>query len=170
MTLNPSESLKCPRCRKVHPIGQSQCNPEDLKAVPAFKSKRKRGMQTSPMHPPTPTPERGDVHCVKDYADKLVTVLTFLSDGQWHWRKDVARATGIDERTLRLIGNESGDIISNSTQGYKSAATATDDEIRHAQNDLRHRAQMMIERADKLNKWLPDGDDDGTEPLPFVEA
>ena len=79
-------------------------------------------------------------------------IVSYLSDGKWRKKDEIVNATGINERTIRHIANETGDIISNSQQGYKLASMATDEEKQHQINDLYSRIRSMATRAELFRK------------------
>ena len=58
---------------------------------------------------------------------RMLTVLEFLSDGQWHKAREIREVCGLDSRGLRLL-NESNLFIGGS-KGYKRTDLATKAEI-----------------------------------------
>ena len=74
-------------------------------------------------------------------------ILQFLSDGKWHKAKEIIEKVRVSGRTIRKVSEDTQKIISNSQDGYKLLALATDAEIDHHINDLRARCFKMFERV-----------------------
>ena len=87
-------------------------------------------------------------------TDLLDRVKTTLAHGGWAKLDDIIQAMGenpedksVPRQVRSVISASCGQIISNSTDGYRLIATATTEEIRHAVNDLRSRASKLESRA-----------------------
>ena len=86
-----------------------------------------------------------------DLLDRTKEALAL--SGGWLTLKPMLETMGEDpedtsvQRQVRSAISSTGDIISNSQQGYKLTRMATSEEIRHAVNDLRSRADDLERRA-----------------------
>lgn len=79
------------------------------------------------------------------------TIISFLSDGNWHKAKEIEQATGATRDDMRSLGLlEDGSLIGNTRKGFKLTAKATEQEVRHAANSLLSRARELEERANRL--------------------
>lgn len=78
----------------------------------------------------------------------------FLAKRGWVKQKDIP----IPGPTVRQICNDYAPyFISNTARGYHLTKSAPEDDVRHSINDLRSRAKKMLQRADKLERYLFNG-------------
>ena len=88
---------------------------------------------------------------MKTLIERIETALS--AHGGWAKLPELLTAMGESledasiARQVRSAMSSTGDIISNSTSGYRLTATATSSEIRHALNDYRSRAADLERRA-----------------------
>ena len=86
--------------------------------------------------------------------DDAVKLWHILADGRWRKQKDI-RMPGTK---VRAVCNQFAPyFISNTAQGYRRTDLAFESEVEHSIADLRSRAKKMLERADKLERYLFDG-------------
>jgi len=107
-------------------------------------------------------------------TDLLSRVTEALAHGGWAKLKPMLEAMGENPedasvgRQVRSCISSTGDIISNSTDGYRLTATATSEEIRHAVNDLLSRAADHERRARMIEDAARNRP--VTEPAPTTPA
>lgn len=80
-------------------------------------------------------------------------VMVALRHGKWIKGRQIAKYFKIPNRKIRAVAEATGDIISG-PKGYRLAAEATDEEIRHAYNDLMSRSRRIAERAQRMAKHI----------------
>lgn len=94
-------------------------------------------------------------------VDEARELWLFLRSNGWTKQKDIP----IPGVTVRAICNDYAPyFISNTQRGYYVTKLAEEEDIQHSINDLRSRAEKMLDRADKLEKFLfnrKQGDFDG---------
>lgn len=73
-------------------------------------------------------------------------VLAILEDGQWHTRKEIERLTGLNERTVRMIAEQSNGKILGTDKGYKLQKYADSVEYFEWENRIRSQAKTMLRR------------------------
>jgi len=89
---------------------------------------------------------------IKHYEGEYKDVIAFLADGRWHKAPEIQKATGVNTRLIRSIGEKTGAIIG-SGEGYKRTDLASSDEIDHAEKSLQSRASKMLARLKAMQEF-----------------
>lgn len=79
--------------------------------------------------------------------------MNYLSRGQWVKGDRLAHETGVNRRLIRAMAEETGCLISGQN-GYKRTDLGTADELEHALNDYRSRANKLNARAGKTESFF----------------
>lgn len=80
--------------------------------------------------------------------DTMFAALSNRAD--WITARELTTRTGLGDRVLRAIANESNGKIISGQRGYKLTRIADPDEVLHAANWLRHQANEMTRRANAI--------------------
>lgn len=87
----------------------------------------------------------------KEAPPELVAAfIAALTGSGWRTAAEIAAATGIADRTLRLCAESSAGKILGGQRGYKLTAEATPVEIKHCEAWLLSQAHRMIDRARQI--------------------
>ena len=84
----------------------------------------------------------------QEAAQRLTAAfLDALADGGWHKGRELSQRLRTNERVLRRMASASGGSVISGQSGYRLTRAATNAEIDHAEDWLKHQGMSMIKRA-----------------------
>ena len=130
----------------------------------AFKAEREHVIRTRPKEYKSTGQVKPEM--TKEKYEKVINALTHVPFDGWIKGKDIKQVFGIDSRMVRMVAEETGEVIS-TQQGYKLTSYASRKEIRIALADLHSRVSHIIARANLLESKLDDRTDSGSQSTLF---
>lgn len=90
---------------------------------------------------------------VTDKAEKhAAQVYAALASGDWMTRRQLERLTGLDDRVIRMVAEQSKGRVISGQSGYRLTKFASVEEIDHAERWLLSQANKMRERAVEIRR------------------